>query len=383
MGQVDFSDNRDLHIQVKDIILRHISKNGYKENSRLPSYRAFARMANVSAPTVQLAVESLVQEGVLDARRGKGTFVRMVPGVSTFKKKRIGLYACVVPTFFSNIVASRVSALDELVFSKNGNHMLLSNSNGDLQRDVELLDSLLKRDLDALIYQPNPKVFRRPIFARAINKRLQQFLEARIPVILLDWFPFDSYDIVVHCEKNICELSLQHFVELGHNQILFVVHSEFYEHKIRAFKEVCKKFNLTEKQIRFVAAEGDDPYIGAQDALSKVYDDCHPFTAIMASSDTYAIGCYRFLKSKGVRCPDDVSIIGADNLDCVENEFTRSLPIGLTTVWCEPKDVAQKIYEQIEFRLNEEVFNKTPAEVIEVTPRLVLRESTARTSLKF
>ena len=117
--------------------------------------------------------------------------------------------------------------------------------------------------------------------------------------------------------------------------------------------------------------------------LSKVYDECSPFTAIMAASDTYAIGCYRFLKSKGVKCPEDVSIIGADNLDCVENQFTRSLPIGLTTVWCEPSDVAQKVYEQIEFRLKEEVFNKTPAEVIEVTPKLVLRESTACPTLTF
>ena len=270
MNQIDLLDNRDLHLQVKEIIVQHIRKGNYKQHSRLPSYRHFAQIANVSAPTVQQAVESLTQEGILYARRRKGTFVRMIPGVSTFKRKRIGLYACVVPTFFSNIVASRVSALDDMVFSKNGHHMLLSNTNNDLQRDIELLDSLLNRDLDALIYQPNAQVLRRPIFARTINKKLQQFLEAKIPVVLLDWFPFEGYDTVVHREKKICELSLQHLVKLGHRQIMFVVHSEFYQHKIRAFEQVCKELGLTRKQVRLVTVEGDDPYIGAQDALTHI-----------------------------------------------------------------------------------------------------------------
>lgn len=377
MNKVDFLDNRDLCIQVKEIIVQHIRNGNYKPDTQIPTLRKFAKMANVSSPTVQQAVTSLVKEGVLYSRRGKGTFVRIVPGASTFKRKKAGIYACLVPEIYSNIVASRIFALDDLVFSKSGNHMLLSNTKGDFQREVELLDSLLKRDIDVLIYQPNPPVFRQPILTRAINNRLQKFLSNKIPVILLDWFPFEGYDTIVDCEHEICRLGLRHLVELGHKQILFVVHSEWYEHKIKAFEEVCTKLGLTEKQIRCVIVEGDNPYTSSKDALSKIYDECYPFTAIMAASDYYAIGCYHFLESKGIKCPENVSIVGADNLDCVDNQYTKSLGLGLTTTWTEPSDIAQKIYDQIEFRLNEEVFYKTPAKVIEVFPKLVLRESTA------
>jgi hypothetical protein len=46
-------------------------------------------------------------------------------------------------------------------------------------------------------------------------------------------------------------------------------------------------------------------------------------------------------------------------------------------------DIAKKIYERIKFRQKEEVFNQTPAELIEVTPKLVLRQSTASPTLTF
>ena len=124
--------------------------------------------------------------------------------------------------------------------------------------------------------------------------------------------------------------------------------------------------------------EGLDPLVDSGKALSEVYEEGWPFTAIIACSDHYAMGCYNFLKSRGIKCPDDVSIVGADNLEYIEN-----LELELTTVWSEPSDVAKKVCEQIEYRLQNGNFKKVPGKEIEISPELVLRKSTGSPLLKF
>lgn len=378
MGSVDLLDNRDLHLQVKEIIVKHIRKGNYKQDSRLPSYREFAQIANVSPPTVQHAVASLIDEGVLYSRRGRGTFIRMIPGTSNFKKKKIGIYACIVPGLHYNTVAARVYEIEKCVFKNIKRHMLIMNSDGDLELEISFLDSVLDRNVDALIFQPAPQVYTRPVFARAINLRLQKFIAAGIPVILLDRVPGSGFDTIVPNEKESCELALKHLTELGHRRILFVVDPGFYQPKIRAFKEVCKEFSLTEKQMRFIFLEEGDPITETIKTLNRVYDECCPFTAMIAAADHYALGCYSFLKSKGIKCPDDVSIVGFDNL-----EFIEKVDFQLTTVWCEPSEVAKAVYKQLEYRMQNGYSRKEASNMeIEISPKLILRKSTRRPSLK-
>lgn len=383
MNQVSLSDNRDVSVQAKELILQHIRKNDYKLNDRLPSNRKFAEMVNTSSYTVQHAVSSLVKDGILYARRGMGTYLKTDPSVSVPQKQRTGLYACIIPRICSNTVATTVYALDDLIFTRHGHHMIISNSRLDFERELQLLKSMLERDVDAIIYQPNPLVYIRPLFARAVNSHLQKLQSAGIPVIMLDWFPGDEYDTVVPSEKQTCELALKHLIELGHNRILFVVQPELFKPKLEAFKKVLEEFNLSSEQVHFVNIEGYTPHKDTFKALNKIYDECRPFTAIIACSDRHALGCYQFLKSKGIKCPEDVSIVGADNVEFTEDEALDSFGIGLTTVWCEPVDVARKLNEIIELRLQQQDLQKTKAKIIEVSPTLVLRNSTARSLLRF
>ena len=376
--QVDIFDERDLYLQVKELIVDHIHRKNYQPHSRFLSNRQFAKIVNVSAPTVRQAVVSLVNEGVLYTRRGMGTFVHKVPGKADFKPQKTGLYACLIPAIHSNTVSATVYAIDDLIFADSQRHMLLMNSQSDLEREIQLLDSLLERVVDALIYQPNAQVYLRPVFARAINLRLQKFLAAGVPVILLDRLPEPGYDTIVPDEKESCRLAVKHLLDMDHSRILFVAHPETFQPKIKAFKQVCKDFGLTDKQVRFVMVEGLDPITDTAETLSRVYDECCPFTAIIAASDHYAMGCYDFLKSNGIKCPDDVSLVGADNL-----EFMENLDLSLTTVWSEPSAVAKEVYKQLEYRMQNGNLQKDVPKEIEVSPKLIIRKSTGRPSLKF
>lgn len=65
-----------LYIQIKAYILKCIDEGVFPENSRIPSERQLAEQFDVSRLTVTKALNELALEGVLQARVGRGTFVR-------------------------------------------------------------------------------------------------------------------------------------------------------------------------------------------------------------------------------------------------------------------------------------------------------------------
>jgi len=66
-----------LHIQLKEIIMRSINEGRYQV--KIPSERELTEQHEISRSTVREAVSQLVQEGILEKRHGKGTFISIKP----------------------------------------------------------------------------------------------------------------------------------------------------------------------------------------------------------------------------------------------------------------------------------------------------------------
>lgn len=65
-----------LYLQIRDAILRQIESGAYAEGARLPSERDLAETFGVSRMTARQALQLLTQDGFLNTRVGKGTFVQ-------------------------------------------------------------------------------------------------------------------------------------------------------------------------------------------------------------------------------------------------------------------------------------------------------------------
>lgn len=74
---LDQNNNNPLHIQLKEIIESQVAQGIL--SGQIPSERQFMETYNVSRSTVRTAVNLLVQEGILEKRHGKGTFVSLKP----------------------------------------------------------------------------------------------------------------------------------------------------------------------------------------------------------------------------------------------------------------------------------------------------------------
>jgi DNA-binding LacI/PurR family transcriptional regulator len=172
----------------------------------------------------------------------------------------------------------------------------------------------------------------------------------------------------VNFDDNLGALELmEHLISLGHRKFCEISgpltwHSTQIRHQ--AYLDVCKKYGF-EKPLHI---EGNWTTPGGYQATRRLLQQEHSFTAILAGNDSMALGAYRALHQAGLSVPDDVAIVGFDDIP----EAAYFSP-PLTTVH-------QNYIELGNLGLNYliELMDspEMPAEQKLIRPKLILRDST-------
>ena len=100
----------------------------------------------------------------------------------------------------------------------------------------------------------------------------------------------------------------------------------------------------------------------------KLWDDKRRFTAVFAGNDLLALGCYDVLAEVGLRCPEDISIVGFNDIP-----FLDKLSPPLTTVRVPHYEIGSRATELLLRRLDDP--SSEPVTVL-LQPQLVVRGST-------
>lgn len=169
------------------------------------------------------------------------------------------------------------------------------------------------------------------------------------------------------------ELGLRHLKELGHSRIAFIRGQEFSsDTKVRwdSIRTVARRMNLRVERALVAALGSDSPspetgYLAARQLL----DSGKRFTALFAFNDVSAIGAIRALQEAGRRVPQDVSVVGFDNIP------SSAFHIPSLTTICQPlKRMGALAAEVLLKRIAEP--DAPCAEELVVEPELIAREST-------
>ncbi|HEV3307235.1 MAG TPA: LacI family DNA-binding transcriptional regulator, partial [Candidatus Sulfotelmatobacter sp.] len=126
---------------------------------------------------------------------------------------------------------------------------------------------------------------------------------------------------IVLDHHHAASLALQHLVDLGHQRIAFMKGSTASvdsEDRWNAICEVAEKLDICMRPELIVQLEGDDPtpnlgYPFAKQLLARK----QPFTALFAYNDISAIGSVFACQEVGLRVPQDVSVVGFDDIQSV------------------------------------------------------------------
>lgn len=184
-------------------------------------------------------------------------------------------------------------------------------------------------------------------------------------------------NIVLNHERA-ARIALEHLIGLGHERIAFIKGQEFSsdtEVRWQAIRDMARLLKVEMPARRCVQLEGNTPspevgYVAAQKLLAAG----GRFTALFAFNDVSAIGAMRAFNEAGLRMPQDVSIIGFDDVD-----FAAYQNPPLTTI----RQPLRRMGELAAEILLERIAGKERSaqrKIVMVEPELIVRRSTAATS---
>ena len=186
----------------------------------------------------------------------------------------------------------------------------------------------------------------------------------------------DGVTNIVLDHRKAARLALNHLTELGHRQIAFMKgpnESPDSEDRWKTIREVAKELGIPMRAELIVQLEGRDatPQLGYP-FPAQLLARGRPFTALFAYNDVAAIGAIHAFLEAGLRVPEDVSVVGFDDIRIAVHNNP-----SLTTV----RQPLQRMGEIAASTLLKRIeYHEDESEVIEVQPEFVVRNSTARAS---
>jgi LacI family transcriptional regulator len=247
---------------------------------------------------------------------------------------------------------------DEL--RKQGYVVLMSNAGDDKAQQRYVVDQLLGRQVDALILAT----------ATRDDPVITHCLQAGVAAVTVNRNEdAGRVSSVVNDEAQGMRLAVEHLAALGHRRIVHLVGPQNVSTghlRKMGFEEACAALGLgaTSGVIDCLAYTREAGKAACDQALERYPE----LTAIVAGNDLVAIGCYDSLRAHGLRCPEDVSVIGHNDMP-----FIDAVSPPLTTIRIALHEMGVQAAQLILRRLEEGA-----AGVVEVRlkPEIVIRGST-------
>jgi DNA-binding LacI/PurR family transcriptional regulator len=190
-----------------------------------------------------------------------------------------------------------------------------------------------------------------------------------VPFVLLDAELGMKAPSVVFDQRHGSELALQHLLDLGHRQIAEIRGpQEHVDARIRheTFVNMLKAQGLEPT----LSVEGDFDVPSGYEAAKRLLATKVPFSALLVGNDRMTIGALRALCEAGIRVPEDVSLLGFD--DMIEAAY---LTPPLSTVRQDLNVMAQ---QSIEYLVSMIRNPSIPVQQRVLYPELIVRQSTRK-----
>jgi LacI family transcriptional regulator len=190
-------------------------------------------------------------------------------------------------------------------------------------------------------------------------------------LVLLNRQDEDHTPAVVGDDRDGIAKAIAHLVDLGHRRIAHVAGPQALSTgsaRRAAYVEVMTARGLAVEPALVGFGDSFSEHEGAR-ALRALLDAGGEFTAVIAGNDLMALGCYETLADRGLRCPQDISVIGFNDM-----HFADKFAPPLTTVRIPHHEMGRRAAEQLLAQIAGATGDASP---IVLPVELVVRRSTA------
>jgi len=305
------------------------------------------------------------------------------------KSRLIGLVVTEADTAF---VADIIAGVEQTVAAK-GYNVLVFSTYRDINTERNVVRAAYEMMAEGLIVAA----------CEEQNSVLQHLSEIDYPIVYVDSVPpgskgayvtdatdtitatgeltnepvqFSAY--VINDMEAIARLGIEHLLSLGHKDILIINGQEMYKN-FSSFSRLENAYRSVYEQNGIKVREELLRYGGAYikdgcSTICRVLDEGIKFSAVFAISDMVALGVIEGLERRGLRVPNDVSVIGVD-----DSEVSSLKRIGLTTISTCQNDSGKQNMGVIAANMLMEMLipenSQTQIQNVILKPNLILRDS--------
>jgi LacI family transcriptional regulator len=207
--------------------------------------------------------------------------------------------------------------------------------------------------------------------ARRDHQLLDDLLEAGIPLVLVNRRAPDSgVPSATADDRQGIRLAVEHLAGLGHKRIAHIagpleLSTGLDRHE--GFHDAMRDLGLAPDPELVVVTRAFTEAEGARACAELLGRGGDP-TAIVAANDLIALGCYDVFAERGLVCPDDISVVGFNDMP-----FAGRFQPPLTTIRIPHYEIGMAAAELMLERL---LNNGSPARDVRLQPSLVVRAST-------
>jgi len=298
-------------------------KNNAGGNLReLVTIKDVAREAGVNISTVSRALNN--GYGVNDQTREHVMAVaarlnyspnRIARGLVTGRSHSLGLIISDIRNpFFAEVARGAEDA------ARTGNcDLVLCNSDLDADKQMQYVQSLLAKRIDGIMMNS---------VAVLSREQQAQLAGSGVPIVLLNR-PASNHTFSTVCADNEAggALAARYLLGLGHRKIAHLTGPRQHGNLSDRTRGFVRTLQAAETPVQPIVLRGKYNFDGGTKLTKQLLDEHPDVTAIFAANDVMAFGVVQAVLDRGLRIPEDLSLIGFDNI-----EFSVIVHPPLTTV---------------------------------------------------
>jgi DNA-binding LacI/PurR family transcriptional regulator len=290
----------------------------------MANMKQIAKTAGVSLGSVShvlngsVSVSDALRKRVMDAVEAVGYQPsQLARGLRRDKTNMIGM---IIPDISNPFFPAVVRGAEDVAFAA-GYRLILCNTDNSHEKELVHLNELRTYLPAGLIVIPSS--------FSDLTTQARSYKQAGTSVVCVDRLPRDweGNSVTVAHEEGAC-VATNHLIRIGHRQLAVIagpLHLTNAQERLAGFKRSLKQSKIA-ISAEYIQESTFDRQAGYAKSLVLLRLVPRP-TAIFASNDLIALGVLQAAHELGLRCPEDLSVIGFDNLEL--GEYTNP---SLTTV---------------------------------------------------
>lgn len=301
------------YVEIYEDIRKDILAGKTPANTQIPTVIQLMEDYEVSKITVVRALMELEDAGLIRKEQGRGCFVNDIQSTASTDTGSEQVSVAVLVPDIANPFFSEILSGIEKTLKKSGYFVSLNCYDYDHKRLTHALS----------VFDSNSSIKGFIVFHVPDLETGCSIEAITRPVVFVDGCPSHlrgRVSVVENDHNRGGYIAAMHLIELGHRQIGAIYRNDTAPDRIHGFKQAIEESHLPVHLINLSPKWNVDERV-----CQFVSENC--LTGLMVANDMLAIACCRLLVQSGLRVPDNVSIVGYDNI-----EMSGHLEVPLTTV---------------------------------------------------